>query len=47
MKFMSKLELVNKQLKDDAPDQPRQIDFRLDADNGKIKWNADGRYPYR
>ena len=47
MKFMNKLELVDKQEKKDKPENSRKIDYSLDADNGKIKWNADGRYPYR
>ena len=45
---MSKLELVNqKRAEAEGPQKSREIDFNLDADNEVIKWNADGRYPYR
>jgi len=40
--------LVNKKpVKKGSPAKSREFDFNLDTDNGVIKWNADGCYPYR
>ena len=44
--MINKLKLVDKK-RAKAAMKRRQIVFSLEADNGVIKWNEDGRYPYR
>jgi len=45
---MSKLELIDQsKAESETTGERQEIEFSLDADNKPIKWNADGRYPYR
>jgi len=48
MSETNKLELVNQEKTEaEAPKERKPIVYSLDAENDKIKWNEDGRYPYR